>query len=290
VTVEFFDARKAKRLVRRISEDGTAEVTELTARGWRAAPRFARARAQKELAPLAPVEAFERMKERLNDRTLVEGPCPGAGWWGRLREWVAPPLAYGAPRHPEAPARDAGRRDPYDSRLPTLSDEVRAALVEQARDGYERQGKRVEGIERRAAIYQGSASVSGGLVITGTGLISGKDVVPQGDMRAVLIAGLIVASACLLVSGWRAHQASVYVFTWVRPNAIDRVLRRAKAPDVATVERSLLTALLLAQDRGALIADWKLGRLKQAARAFVAAVVVSVVVSAAFVVSLLQSA
>jgi hypothetical protein len=283
---EYFTIANPPRVVRR-ADDGS--VSELTPSGWRPAPWL-----QKRVAgrkPLDPEQLERRCRQRMNDTPLDADAEPSSAWaerGRRLRQWFVPPLEYGAPRHLRTESRQDAGEAAYDEQLPSqLTDELRVELLEQARDGYERQGDRVESIERRAGLYQGGASISGGLVLTGTSLVTGKDGMPDGVLRWIVIVGLAIIAVFLLLSGWRAHQASVRTFAWARPNIRRKILNRAAQSEVAQAQRSLLTALLLAQDRGQIIADWKLARLKQASRYFTIAVLASVVVSVAFLISVI---
>jgi hypothetical protein len=287
VDVQLFKLTSFKKYVRRRP---SGQIDELTEKGWRPAPHMAAH--VKDMKPVSEVDEEQaRMRQLLID-TAIDDPArtlsAGQLRRERLKEWMVPPLQYGAPRFSGQTSRRNAAESSYGDELPPLRDAaVRAALIEQARDGYERQGNRVEGTERRAGLYQGSAAISGGLVITGTGLISGKDAVSGGPLLGAVAAALIVVSVLLLISGARAHQAAVRTFGWARPNIRRKVIDRAKLGELADVEQSLLCALLLAQDRGQVIAEWKVERLKQATRYFIGAVLASVVLSVVLVVSTL---
>jgi hypothetical protein len=135
-------------------------LSELRANRWYPAP-WQGAR----VADRSPkdIDAIDRRRRQLmvtvelraEDKSL--GPL--ANHWRRAREWVVPPLDFGAPRHFGDEARQDGAEAAYDEELPLeLAERLCDELVAQARDGYERQGDRVAAIERRAGIYQGASN------------------------------------------------------------------------------------------------------------------------------------
>lgn len=284
-----FDFFQLGGLMLRRSKNG--RVCELRANGWRPAPWHA-----DRVAGRAPKARrnIERRLRQLMITVAIDGEELSAGAlanrWRRLNEWAIPPLDFGAPRRFGDRSRQDRGEAAYDETLPhELEEGLAEELLAQARDGYERQGERVAGVERRAGIYQGGASISGGLVLTGSGLVAATDEIPSGPARIIMLLGLMFVLLLLLFSGLRAHQASVFTFSWSRPNIRRKVIARSKT-DVTAARRSLLCALLLGQDRGQLIAKWKLARLKQATRHFVTAAAVSVALSFFYLAELIYRA
>jgi hypothetical protein len=204
-------------VVLRQGEDGATD--ELTAAGWQPAPWHTPRLASENSRD--PEKISRRCRQRLNGTPLDKAAGASQGTLSRrLRRWLTPPLDYGAPRHFIAASKQDDAQLAYAEELPDdLSGELLEELVDEARDGYERQGKRVEGVERRAGLYQGGASISGGLVLTGTGLLAGKDAAFDGELRWAALAGIVAVSLSLILSGWRAHQASVFTFSWVAPTS-----------------------------------------------------------------------
>jgi hypothetical protein len=116
-------------------------------------------------------------------------------------------------------------------------------------------------------------------------LLSGDRNTFGGVRGYALIAALVVALFCLILSGVRAYQAAAKRFGWLEPNDADRILRRAidAADDRRRARLVLLAALLIASTRADLLADWKLDRFKQASRYFSFALI-WVIVSAVLLV------
>ena len=281
---EFFEIRGPRRVVRRAPG---GSVAELTSDGWLPAPWLEKKIAQEDTLDVAGLG--QRSRQRLSAISLMAptrktSPCKS--WWRRASQVAVPPLDFGAPRHLDESSQDAGE-SAYDAELPPdLPEGLTEELVTQARDGYQRQGERVAGIERRAALFQGGASLSGGLIVSGTALATEHDRLADPVLRWVILVGFVFVSLFLLAAGWRAYQASVYTFTWARPTIRRKILSRARKGSVAAARRSLLTALLLGQDRGQVIAQWKLDRLKQATRCFLLAVMASLALTITFILSL----
>ena len=202
------------------------------------------------------------------------------------REWLQPPLADGAPSSFTRDQHQKARRA-YEEALPAeFAPELLEELTDEAKDGLQRQLDRVHGIEQRASLYQGGAVITGGLVLTGSGLVAGDEAL-DAYLRWPALVGLVLLSLCLLISGWRAYQASVSIFDWSRPTTRWQLLERANSNDATNARRHLLAALMLGQDREALIGDWKLLRLKQASHYFAGAVFASLFVSVLFVADVL---
>jgi hypothetical protein len=97
----------------------------------------------------------------------------------------------------------------------------------------------------------------------------------------LLLLGLAVW--CLVVSGFRAYQAVVKPIDWPRPYDANEIVRRASTPpDQGGDLVDELTALLVAEQRGTLLAAWKSERSRQEGR-FFALALIALLVAALFI-------
>ena len=183
--------------------------------------------------------------------------------------WVLPPLPYGAPfrfdRHAYDKAHAAFGEELSD---PTNGAPVDpAVIIERAKEGHRSQEVWLQNIEARASAFGSYASAVAGLVGVGAAILSGRDRSLPDSLELVLVALLVSAMWCLIVSGFRGWQASYKRIDRVRPHDSWRVAsdRYATASDY---QRAELAALLVAEHRGSILEDWKLDRLKQSSRFF----------------------
>jgi hypothetical protein len=92
---------------------------------------------------------------------------------------------------------------------------------------------------------------------------------------------------CLIVSGFRAYQVSAKRFDWSRPNECWQIVERAErgAANRLAPQRSLLAALLMAADRGQLLAEYKMERVKQCSRFFAFALICVILAALVLLIS-----
>ncbi len=202
----------------------------------------------------------------------------GAYVRGAVRGLLLPPLPYGAPWYFSVTQYDnAVVAYTRDYPLPELGQQVSQDLVDQAREGYERQESRVAEIENRASGYDGYAAAAAALAALGATLLGSDHTSAFGGVRQpLLVALLLLATACLILSGFRAWQAAAKPFDWLRPHDPSLVRLRFGADtrdpvvprDQVTAQKHLLVSLLIAAERGQLLAEWKRARFRQASRAF----------------------
>ena len=197
-----------------------------------------------------------------------------------------PPLPYGAPWYFSASQYEEGiRAYCRDSHFPDSDEYESHELLSQAREGYDRQESRVAEIENRASGYDGYAAAAAALAALGATLLGSDKTKAFGSVgQPLLIALLVAAAACLILSGFRAWQAAAKRYDWMRPNEPSVVWRRfaTDAPDPPRPDPPpsdppaprpgprdhLLVSLLIAAERGQLLADWKRARFRQGSRAF----------------------
>ena len=260
---------------------------ELTSRGWRRAPWWWWA------VRIGRIEDDEnglklRCLQRLNVTTLRADPLPESWVLTATRfvwQWVAPPLPFGAPTRFDAALKDDAAAKCADSISSKLSNDELEDLIHEASAGYRAHEARIAAVEARAGAFEGYAAAAAGIAAVGAALLSGDRKTFGGESDYALIAALVVAVFCLILSGVRAYQAAAKRFSWLEPNDADRILRRAvdAADDRRRARLCQLAALLIASTRADLLADWKLDRSKQATRYFSFALI-WVIVSAVLLV------
>jgi len=257
-------------------------VQRLTPKGWREAPwlnphagdRWVKIDESKQVRRKSlqrlNFTIAEADEERTSSRTRTSAE--------RLTDWLLPPLPYGAPWYFSVAQYDKAIVDYCQDYLPPgLDQDESHELLDQARKGYERQESRVAEIENRASGYDGYAAAAAALAALGATLLGSDRASAFGDVRQPLLLSLLVAAtACLIMSGFRAWQAAAKPFDWMRPHEPSLVRLRfgadARDPpiprDQVTPQSHLLVSLLIAAERGQLLADWKRARFRQASRAF----------------------
>jgi hypothetical protein len=257
-----------QRAMRNVGES----VEQLTSLGWK---RTGRRTVPKGCVEVEESVLRQRCLQRLNDTPLradvLPRPRAGAAPIGSVREWIAPPLPYGAPVMLNPATEETASQALADSLKLDFSEAVLADLVQQSRDGFRGQEARVAAVEGRAGAFEGYAAAAAGIAAVGAALLSRGDTKTFGDPRDyALVAALVAALSCLILSGIRAYQAAAKRFDWLEPNDPEHVFARAhEAPQNGhEIYRLTLTSLLIATTRAQLLADWKLDRFKQASRYF----------------------
>jgi hypothetical protein len=289
---EFFELNTPHRIVLKAPFAG---VFELTPNGWRPASRLS-ARIRQHARRMTEEEVRRRCRQLLYCRDMPHtGQLPETnrmrselrGLPHRIWDWVEPPLPYRAPVTCQAGTSDTAKIAFLEAVSASLDLNTLSHLVERARIGYERQEVRVQAIEARSGAFEGYATAVAGLVAVGAALLTGRGSPrpSEGWSGYFLLVLLMAAVWCLVVSGFRAYQAAVKRIDWPRPFESAEIISRARGGDGdAAVIRDELAALLLAEQRGDFLADWKLERLKQASRWFALALI-ALLVAALFLLA-----
>jgi hypothetical protein len=217
---------------------------------------------------------------------LMSGRVTGRHPFRRLRlslagRWALPTLKGGASRKIDKSAADCAR-DSYAESLRNAGEIDCAALREQALAGFEQQRQRGSGAEQKANFFLGAAGLTTTLVLANAGLLVGSDKL-HDRWRELAAGALILASICAILCGVRALQAAMATFSRTPPNSVGRLLRRITT-DEAEFERCHIAALLVAQGRAGVVADWKISRMASARRWF-AGVIAGVVLLTGFVLA-----
>jgi hypothetical protein len=208
---------------------------------------------------------------------------------------VSPPLPWGAPRMLADDRRQASEPSPVAHAINSFASSLRGngddaerfdtsvgpELVEQARSGWERAVARHTGIESRAGTFIQAAGLTTTVVLVNNALLSGDDRV-TGNSRTVFIVAIVVASALLLVAGFYGLVAVMRTFGRVAPDNATRLIERAGVAEEYERHIRRVAALLVAQRRTSIVADWKLARLKRATLAFALAAFAVAVASVAY--------
>lgn len=247
-----------------------ADPGDLGVRGsrWEAKnPKQLRAFARKYLTrdlAAAPIGKEER-KERLIRSAL----------------WRAydPPLKGGTTRRPKLFERS---REAFTEMLATSEKEVLEELKDQALLGYEHQRERIGAVEQRANFFLGAAGLTTSLVLANAGLLLGTSKLGP-TWRGLAAVTLAVASLCAIAAGFRALQATMITFVRAPPNGVPRLMQR-RSLDGHDLLRAYIAALVVGQQRLSVIADWKIGRMKEARRWFVI-VIFTIVILTGFVLA-----
>jgi hypothetical protein len=197
----------------------------------------------------------------------------------RLWRWIVPPLAGGATAHLPREAFERSQSI-YTDQLSGPAAEDMAELREEALRGYQKQADRCTAIEQRANFFLGAAGLTTSLVLGNAGLLIGTGKL-HAPWLGLAMGALSVASVCAIAAGFRALQAAMYTFGRAAPNGPNELIRRGKLRGDELI-RAYAGALLAAQDREAIVSDWKVARVKTARRLFLG-VIAGVVLLTAFV-------
>jgi hypothetical protein len=271
-----------------------AGVFELTPNGWRPAAWLA-ARIGEHPREITKQELRRRCRQLLYQDQMPDQGLPQSS---RMRsallkvpltiwDWAMPPLPYRAPVICKAGASDTAKAAFVEAVADAPDQTLPSRQVERARAGYERQETRVQAIEARSGAFEGYATAVAGLVAIGAALLSatGSTRPSSGWSGYLLLLLLLAAAWCLLVSGFRAYQAAVKRIDWPRPFESYQIIGRARfGGGDAAIALDELAALLLAEERGNFLANWKLERLKQASR-FFALALIALLVAALFLLA-----
>ncbi|HET7444467.1 MAG TPA: hypothetical protein VFJ57_07395 [Solirubrobacterales bacterium] len=209
---------------------------------------------------------------------------------------LVPPMAGGAARFPLAdyerkelihdgfePTRSERElsRDFYIEELAGTCGAALTELRDQAQSGYDLWRERGAAIEQRANFFLGAAGLSTTLVLTNASLLLGNDGL-DSPWRELSAGTLAVASVFAILAGVRAMQAITFTFFRTSPNRPGDIFERRAVSGVNKPVRAYLGALLVAQEREALIVNWKTARLG-AARLWFTLAVAGVAVVTTFV-------
>ena len=126
------------------------------------------------------------------------------------------------------------------------------------------------------ALFEAYAGAAAGVAAIGAALLAGDHGSGFGGRRDYTLAiALALAVYCLVMSGFRAYQVSAKRFDWSRPNECRHIIERASrgTADPGATQRNLLVALLIAADRGQMLAEYKTERFKQCSRFFAFALI-----------------
>jgi hypothetical protein len=229
----------------------------------------------------------ERRRLRAGARVEANAPSGVSKWtWIHLNIlwWFSPPLGQGATRftgrehepppergEEEGPTRVEAARASFRSSLP---EEVGEQVVDEARSGYQSSRDRLKSVEARASTFVQVASLASTLVLANSALLTGKHRIAT----AWILVPLGIAAVSLVAAGTYGLLAVMRTFDQVSPNIPSRVIDRARL-SAPQARRELASALLAAQRRTSIIADWKLARLKRASTAFGVTIVFLLVTS-----------
>lgn len=200
---------------------------------------------------------------------------------GTLGRMVDPPLRGGSARKVAHDAFERSR-EAFTELLAASEPEVLDELKEQALLGYEHQRQRIAAVEQRANFFLGAAGLTTSLVLANAGLLLGSSKL-EATWQVLAAVALAVASVCAIAAGLRALQATMITFYRAPPNGVPRIMKRRKLTN-ETLLRTYIAALLVGQYRLSVIAEWKIGRMKDARRWFLRATL-GVVVLTGFVLA-----
>src|SRR5450755_4427195 len=173
------------------------EVERLTPAGWRRAPWLNPCKPRLAAQQIDSVLQLQRQSlQRVNSTETYAAPVQGTSrtctWAERPVEWLLPPLPYGAPWYFSASDHEAAIvAYCRDHRPPGFESQE---LLDQAREGYERQESRVAEIENRASGYDGYAAAAAALAALGATLLGGDKTKAFGDVGQPLLIALLVAA------------------------------------------------------------------------------------------------
>ena len=207
--------------------------------------------------------------------------APVLGRWKRLGvylvnhdlRWRHAPIPHGpAPwrisreRQEKTQDQEAGHLE-----LPERSDKKSFdAWIEQAKEGYEQEKLRIDGIQQRASFVLGAAGVTTAAVLANGGLIYGRngEVFPSHAGRITVGVLLGLATLALAVAAYAALEATMVMFELAQPNSSWQVIRRMNELSGKEEPRFVLVTTLLATQRAEVIGDWKIRQVKRARRFF----------------------
>ena len=139
-------------------------------------------------------------------------------------------------------------------------------LRDEALRGYQKQADRGTAIEQRANFFLGATGLTTSLVLGNAGLLLGTARL-QAPWLGLAMGALAIASACSVVAGLRAMQAAMFTFGRAAPDGPSELFHRGELRG-DPLTRAYAGSLLAAQDREAIVSDWKVARVKTARRLF----------------------
>jgi hypothetical protein len=139
-------------------------------------------------------------------------------------------------------------------------------LREEAETGHARELERNAAAEQRASFFLGAAGLTTSLILANAGLLLGDNRL-EAPWRVPAAAVLTLASACAILSGFRATQVSASQFQKIYPTSAGQVIGRGRYKGGDRV-RSYVAGLLISSSRESAIAEWKFARLASARRWF----------------------
>ncbi len=160
-------------------------------------------------------------------------------------------------------------------------------LIAQAREGYEQEQSRIDGIQQRASFFLGATGLTTTAVLVNGGLLYGHDELHPAGMRIAVGVLLTIATVALAVAGYAGLQATMVMFDRARPNSPWQIERRIWELDREEEAHYLLGATLLATQRAEAVGDWKIHQLKRARQWFAGAILSVVFASLGLLVAAL---
>lgn len=159
-----------------------------------------------------------------------------------------------------------------------VDDKALGRWAAQAREGYEQEQRRIDGIQQRASFFLGATGLTTTAVLVNGGLLYGGHALHPSGMRIAVGVLLMIATAALAAAGYAALEATMVTFDRARSNSAWQIERRIGL-DRQQEPRYLLAATLLATQRAEAIGDWKVRQLKWARLWFALAVLFLVLAS-----------
>jgi hypothetical protein len=270
---QFYEHMKRHQIAR---VDSTGRHSYLTGNGWITPPIGASSLSLRAWAPLEGDSVLIR-QVTLSHFNPIEVNAPPrdrkdvglrkslqVSWVGRR---VAPILGYGAPRSVDPDVQTRAQAALASEELSGTDRARLPSLIEQAKDGFEREERRIDGIQQRAVFFLGASGLTTSLVLTNSSLLFGQTAL--NPTWAKILSAILLGLAAVFVvgAGLRALQATTTTFDRVLPNTRWQVTRRADLEEGSS-QLDHLAALLLAQQRADVIGSWKLECLKQARNLF----------------------
>jgi hypothetical protein len=144
--------------------------------------------------------------------------------------------------------------------------------IAQAREGYEQERSRIEGVQQRASFILGAAGVTTAGVLANGSLLFDKDAFSALAARGIVGGLLAVATLALVGAAYSALEATMVMFELAQPSSPWQLERRIHTLGRDEEPRYLLATTLLAARRAEAIGDWKVRRVRQARRRFTLAI------------------
>ena len=160
--------------------------------------------------------------------------------------------------------------------------------IAQAREGYEQEQARIDGIQQRASFFLGATGLTTTAVLVNSGVLYGSEALDSFGVRIVIGLLLTLATIALAVAGYMALEATMSTFDRARPNSPWQIAWRAKL-DRAEEQRYLLAATLLTVQRAEAVGDWKIRYMKWARFWFALAILFIVLASTGLLIAALFS-